>query len=370
MSITVSTGGVGKSTLMIAEALAMVTCRQLLDIEPLQELRVWYWNGEDPKDELDRRIAAAAKHFKLKPEDIGDRLFVDSGRTMPIVIAEDVKHETKIAVPLIDEIIKTIRHNKIDVLIIDPFVSCHRVAENDNAAIERVAKSWSHVAEAANCAVMLAHHSRKTMGDGGVTVDDGRGASALLAAARTARTLNTMRDKEAEDASIDESDRRLYFRSDIGKANLTRPAEQGDWFTLISVDLGNNEIEFGGDQVGVVTSWAYPERNELEIRPSDIRSAQDAIKAGGPWRANQRSTVEPWVGIPIASALNLNVERRPDKRAIDGLVRTWLKAGWLKAVKLPDASRKLRDYIEIGKVPTEVPTEGPWPPEEEGEIPF
>ena len=72
------------------------------------------------------------------------------------------------------------------VVIVDPFVSCHRVNENDNSAIERVAKSWARVAEETNCSVMAAHHNRKT-GSEGATVDDGRGASALRDAARTAR---------------------------------------------------------------------------------------------------------------------------------------------------------------------------------------
>ena len=62
--------------------------------------------------------------------------------------------------------------NKIDVIVVDPFVTTHRVNENDNASVERVAKSWSKIAEAANCSVMLVHHSRKTGGEA-ATVDEG-----------------------------------------------------------------------------------------------------------------------------------------------------------------------------------------------------
>lgn len=352
VSLTVSTGGVGKSSLLIVEALAMGAGKPLLDVHPAQELRVWYWNGEDPKDELQRRFAAAAKQFNLQPEDIGDRLFVDSGRTMPILIAEDVKRQTKIAMPVINEVIATLVECKIDVLIIDPFVSCHRVAENDNAAIERVAKGWSHVAEVANCAVMLAHHSRKTGGEG-VTVDDGRGASALANAARTARTLNVMTTTEADNAEIDDGDRRLHFRSDIGKANLTRPPEQADWFRLVSVDLQNNEIGLGGDEVGVVTPWTYPAVDAPVITPATIRDAQSLIKAGGPWREDQRSQKEPWVGVPIGQALNLDLQRKPIKSAVAKIVRDWLRAGWLKQVEGQDAARKPRCYIEAGKAPEE-----------------
>lgn len=354
VSLTVSTGGIGKSSLLIVEAQAMASGKALLKIQPAQPLRVWYWNGEDPMEELQRRFVASAKHYKLHPEDIGDRLFVDSGRTMPIVIAEEAKFATRISEPVIEEVIEALRQNNIDVLIVDPFVSCHRVNENDNAAIERVAKSWSLVAEAANCAVMLAHHSRKTGSGDGVSVDDSRGASALLAAARTARTLNNMGQREAEDAEIDECERRQYFRSDIGKANLTRPAEGADWFQLVSVILENGEGDavWCGDEVGVVTAWDYPDVKMPKITADDIRRAQAAMRAGGPWRSDQRASTRPWVGIPIAETLGLDLARKADKREVVRLVKDWVRAGYLRQFEeLDDVSRKSHTYIDVGKPP-------------------
>ena len=165
-SLTVSPGGIGKSSLLIAEALSMVTGYSLLGTAPAGPLRVWYWNGEDPKEELDRRFAAAIKHYGLQREDVEDRLFIDNGRMMPIVVAEDTRSGLKIARPVIDEVTATIRNNRIDVLIIDPFVSCHRVSENDNSAIERVFRSWATISEETNSANHLAHHTRKTMNGG------------------------------------------------------------------------------------------------------------------------------------------------------------------------------------------------------------
>jgi len=62
VSLTVSTGGVGKSSQLIVEALAMVSGKELLNTSTDGELlRVWYWNGEDPTEELQRRFAAAIK---------------------------------------------------------------------------------------------------------------------------------------------------------------------------------------------------------------------------------------------------------------------------------------------------------------------
>ena len=370
LSATISTGGIGKSSLIIVEALRMVADKALAGDRPGKQLRVWYWNGEDPMDELDRRFAAAIKHYELKEEDIGDRLFIDSGRTMPIVIATEERTGTKIAGPVVEQVVATLIENQIDVLIIDPFVACHSVNENDNSAINQVAKKWGHIADEANCAVMAVHHSRKTGGEN-VTTEDGRGASAFRDATRAMRTLNTMRENEADDAEIDEGERRQYFRCDLGKPNMVKPASSADWYKIESVDLGNNELGWGGDEIGVVTAFAYPEVEALEITEDKIRQAQALIKAGGPFRKDRQATKEQWVGLPIAEALGLSVLHlsKTEKKGLAKLVTEGLRAGWLKARDGLDADHKARTYVEAGKVPVSkkpdlrlVPNMGPEPP--------
>ncbi len=119
-------------------------------------------------------------------------------------------------------------------MAIDPFVSSHRVTENDNNAIDAVAKQWNAIADATNIAVELSHHTRKTYG-AEVTVEDGRGAIALLAAVRAARTLNVMSEQEAAKAGV--TARRRYFKVEDGKANMSPPPEKAEWFQLVSVFL-------------------------------------------------------------------------------------------------------------------------------------
>jgi hypothetical protein len=79
--------------------------------------------------------------------DIGDRLFVDSGRDTEIKIAGRQKGELVIIEPTVEQVTETIRANKIDVMISDPFVSCHSVSENDNAKIDAVVKNWARIAD-------------------------------------------------------------------------------------------------------------------------------------------------------------------------------------------------------------------------------
>lgn len=84
VSATVAPGGIGKTSLTVADALAMISGKPLLGILPPQPLRVWIWNLEEPRGEMERQIQATAKLYGLGPDDIGDRLYLDVD---PLVIA-------------------------------------------------------------------------------------------------------------------------------------------------------------------------------------------------------------------------------------------------------------------------------------------
>jgi hypothetical protein len=58
VSITAAPGGFGKSSLDMVEAIAMATGRNLLGEEPPVRLRVWLHNGDDSREEMDRRVVA------------------------------------------------------------------------------------------------------------------------------------------------------------------------------------------------------------------------------------------------------------------------------------------------------------------------
>src|SRR5690606_31042440 len=136
---------------------------------------------------------------------------------------------------LIDQITTELVEHDVGLLVVDPFISSHAVGENDNSLVDAVAKQWAAIADRANCAVEIVHHVRKpAQGQDELTVDDARGAGALVNAARSARVLNRMTSKQAEQAGVD--DRRLFFRTDTGKANLA-PPETATWFRLVSVTL-------------------------------------------------------------------------------------------------------------------------------------
>ncbi len=220
LSATIAPGGLGKTSLQLVEAaVGMAIGRDLLKGTTANPLKVWYWNLEDPIEEIERRIGAILLHYKIDHGALKGQLFVNCDE--PLVIATQVRDVTAIAEPvaggLIDEIIRL----EIDVLIVDPFVSSHKVPENDNGAIDAVAKTWARIARTCNSAVELAHHIRKPSSGSTseITVDDARGAGSLKDAGRSVRVLNVMSKEDAENVGIRSDGRRSYFRADAGKAN-------------------------------------------------------------------------------------------------------------------------------------------------------
>jgi len=142
LSLTVAPGGLGKSSMVLVEALAMATGKPLLGDAPPKPLRVWVWNGEDPREEIERRITAACLQYDIQPDDIADRLMIDSGRDVPIQIATANGGGVQVAKPVTEALIAAIKASKVDVLIIDPFVTSHTVPENDTTAMNAVVAQW------------------------------------------------------------------------------------------------------------------------------------------------------------------------------------------------------------------------------------
>ena len=335
ITASIAAGGVGKSSLEIAELLSIVTGRPLLGVTPDERMNVWYWNGEDPAEELERRIVAACLHYEIDPSELEGRLFVDTGREAKIIIAEQTRNGAKIARPIVDAVIVTIKENQIGLMTIDPFVASHRITENDNGAIEVVASAWAEIADVTGCAIELVHHARKT-GGADVTTEDGRGASALLAKVRSGRALNQMSKDEAAKAGVE--GRRGYFRVENDKANMAPPAEHADWYRLVSVALPN------GDNVGVATKWAWPDAFD-NVTVADLRKAQAAI-AEGRWRENPQA--KDWVGIAIAKVLSLDPTNKGHKAKIIAMLKTWIANGMFVIVEGLDEQRRKRSFIEVG----------------------
>lgn len=341
VSVTVAPGGVGKSSLTLVEALCLASGRQLLgEWVPHGGVNVWVYNLEDPRDELDRRTIGAMIHHAIKPDEVEGRLYLDTGRERALCTALEVRGEVTIVRPEMEALAAALTERKIDVLIVDPFVSSHRVSENSSGAIDLVAKEWARLADQCNCAIELVHHTRKT---GGVdaTTEDGRGSTALMGAARSGRVLNKMQDEDRKQAGVD-SDPATYFGIDRDKANLA-PVGARQWIRMASVDLGQ------GDHVGVAEAWKWPDlwdgvttRNLIDVQKEVHRRTE----AGTPPRVSDQAGAD-WIGALVADICGLDADT--DKPKIKAMIKGWMASGSLVKGEWVDAKRMKRPVVEVGE---------------------
>lgn len=250
LTLRVAPGGVGKSTLAIEEAVAIATGRDLV-AEPVHETaRVWIYNNEDDRDELDRRLSAVLQRWDVPLAEIRGRLALNSGADRPLLVARADRAGTVLRLPDVDGCIEHIRRHEIGLFVVDPFIETHGASENSNEQIRAVAALFRDIARQGRCAVMLVHHTGKPAqgaSDGHAgNMNAARGASALVGVARVVQTLFAMSRKDAEELGLSEEERHLYVRLDEAKANLGPPGIATRWFVREAVAIGN------GDEVGVL----------------------------------------------------------------------------------------------------------------------
>ena len=188
VSTTIAPGDTGKTTLGMVEGVSMQTGRCLLGDFPDEKLRIWIHNGEDSRDELDRKLAAVCLFNNIPLSEVAD-IFLTTASDIPLRVASGYS-EIVPDKPLIKCIHEQIGDNKIDVAMFDPLITLHGVPESDNGKMDQVIRIFAAIADARNCSVSLAQHVRKGPAgeDYDYRVEDARGASAV----RDATILNDL----------------------------------------------------------------------------------------------------------------------------------------------------------------------------------
>jgi hypothetical protein len=354
----ISPGGGGKSSEVLVEAVAMALGKDLLETGRTypRRLKVMYWNGEDPVEEVQRRIAAICIHYELNMADLEGYLYFDSGRNTPIKIATEVGGNMKMAKPLVEALIAEVKSLGIDVMIIDPFVSSHSLAENDNTRIDTAIKEgWVRIAEFGNCCVNLVHHTRKIGKGQEYSAADARGASAIVDAARDVRTFNMMTEKEADAYRI-RQDRWRYFRVASDKPNMAARGATSPWRYMESVSLPNPRQGVPPDNVGVVTPWFPDMPDDIQLEAERSKAAADILKLIDD---GKRITKQQGGDLTVAKvAAKLNVSIIEVERAFEYLVETGAvqyldaygktRAGYARVVVQPDADATA-EFVEDAK---------------------
>jgi hypothetical protein len=228
--------------------------------------------------------------------------------------------------------------------MVDPLVSFHDVPENDNSAMDKVIKQgFGAVAARTNTAGEVFHHPGKPkQGQAETTVEDGRGASAILWAVRSARVLNFMLPADADKLGMSDEERKLYVRIGNGKAN-NAPLGSARW---IKIEV---EILPNGDHVACASPWKLPDPFK-GLTTEDMKLAQKLARTGA-YRDDSRSP--EWFGFALAEQLGINI--KPDGTGdpkdfarIKSIIKTWKDNNVLSVEKRKDDQRKEKAFIVAG----------------------
>lgn len=343
VSATVAPGGVGKTSLLIAEALAIVTGRPLLNAPVHDEpKRVWVLNLEEPEDELARRIQAACRHWSIPEAEIACRLFVNAGPGNALLTA-DLKKPGYVDESLFGELECAMMAARVDVLVLDPFVSSHALDENDNVQIDRVVKRWSRLAQRTRSAVHIVHHTRKS--DATITSESARGAKALVDAARTVRVLNPATPEEISALGLQPDARVFSARQD--KQNMAAGNDDRVWYLVRGVSLENGPPP---DEVGVVVAIASPKNGSSALDVATILAIQTAL-AGLDRGYDQRAS--DWAGLDVAPILDLNSAEKAHKQILSHTIGDLVRRGLLvRADAYDKRAGRNRPVVRVGNPPT------------------
>lgn len=302
----VAPGGAGKSAYAMTMALSMALGRSLLPGEaPHRALHVLYFNAEDDMREQSRRYAATIDLHNAQHSSLGGRLFLASGRDLPLKLARMGKDGPEEVPGMVDWLIDQLKAHKIDVLFLDPLGALHSLPENSNEAVNFLAGIIRRIAQEAGVAIVILHHTSKAaaMDMDAAGAGAARGASALVDAMRIVIQMRPMNGQEAAKLGIPEIDRRRYIRIDNGKANFA-PLEEARWVRMVPVNLNNGTPDYPhGDSVGAIEGWTLPAAAGGTV--TDLAAVQAAISAAqNPPRKDRRSP--EWVGWIVARALGLD----------------------------------------------------------------
>lgn len=326
LSSLLGDGGVGKSAMRVAQAMALASGRPLTGEFVHKRTKVLIVSLEDDAAELRRRVLAARIHHGVSPAELKDWLYLAApsrgvGKLMMLNPKGHVV-EGALGKTLEDVIVR----REIGLIVLDPLVKTHSVPENLNNEMDSVAQLLSDLAAKHNVAVDFPHHVSKGTADPG-NANRGRGATATVNAGRLVYTLSTMIPEEAKLLNVPEDQRRQYVRLDRAKINIAPAAGTATWFRLVGVRIGNPTPDYpNGDEVQTVEPW-QPSKGDTLDGPT-IRKILDALGRGLDDGQNHYTDQPNTKGREAWKVVNRYAKDKSEL-ACKGFIKTWVREGAL-----------------------------------------
>ena len=243
VSVLVGPGGVGKSQLINTVGVSLASGIDFLNLGVKEQYNVLIINNEDSEDELKMRVSGICQHHNISFNKISDSLFMHSGYSEPLILADNSNDMIK-ATKKKDELIALIKQKNISILTVDAFVSSHNIDENRNSDMDKVIGVYKSIALETNIAILIVHHTRKMGSDSEAhagDIESSRGAKAVTDACRAGHTLASMSRKTAKELDIDFSIGKSLLRMDDAKQNYSELNERSSWFRMVSTQIANEE---------------------------------------------------------------------------------------------------------------------------------
>jgi hypothetical protein len=332
--------GMNKTSLILHVLLAVAAGASWAGLMVHDPGPVWFYNNEEPSDELDRRLYATLAEMHIPFDQIRDRVFINSGADHPLLVARYDRHGNVIRLPHVDACIAYIRERGIRVFGADPFVEMHELEENNNVDIRKAAGLFREIAQRADCAVILAHHTNKPpLGKADLHIgnlNSGRGGSSRGGVVRVSRTLFGMTEADAEDLGVADGQRYRYVRCDEAKANLTLNPPGAIWFERVSQTLPNGSGLRPGDQVGALRPVDFTD--QVKKAAAQRHAQEEERRAREATRDIERLTAVAKI-IPAGEAMSTNALAQrlieAEQFEAERTARRWIND------KIPEAPRRV-----------------------------
>jgi hypothetical protein len=239
--------------IMLTELVGLAAGRNLLTGEKITSRRVWFLDAHHDQDELDRRVAAVFKRFKISASNLNGRLFVQSVAGRLLHLARTNRHgDPEVVETAMQWLEMGITQNAIDVLAFTPLDAFHHVNCREEPDMTTLAReALGSIAVRARCAIEVGNHLTKNL--------EISGSAALLNAMSETRTVVPMTEGEADRCGVAEPER------------YVRVAGTGDDVVWIELD----KVGLNGDLITVAALWR-PQGDVTELRSSGPHKAKIA----------------------------------------------------------------------------------------------
>ncbi len=216
----VAVGGTGKSYLVVTLSLALATGQDLGPLKPSKKFKVLYLAGEDPLEELHKRIFHTAQAFfgTNLPQELAENFYARSvvGEVGPLLKSDrqgNLTHSQDYN--WLDTTLSNL--SDVEVLIIDPLSKFFGLDENNNSHCAWWIASLEALARKHNLTILFTHHESKAR-TGDMTQTSSRGGSALTDGCRWVVNLRNISSTMANKFGINQKD---YIEFDITKNNYS-----------------------------------------------------------------------------------------------------------------------------------------------------